>query len=781
MINAIIEFSARNRFLVFALTAVAVVAGFYSMKSVPLDAIPDLSDTQVIVYSRWDRSPDIIEDQVTYPIVTAMLGAPKVKAVRGFSDFGFSYVYIIFEEGTDIYWARSRTMEYLSGVLPRLPQDVRSELGPDATGVGWVFQYALVDTTGTHSLDEIRSYQDWYLRYYLKSVPGVAEVAPLGGFVRQYQVQLDPNRLRSLNISVSKVVDAVRGGNNDVGGRLVELSGAEYMVRGRGYARSTDDIGDIVLATNQSGVPVRVRDVGHVTLGPDLRRGVADLDGNGDTVSGIIVMRQGENTLDVIERVKAKLKEIEPSLPQGVQVVTAYDRSDLILRSIDNLKHTLTEELIIVSIVILVFLWHVPSALIPIVTIPVTILISFIPMRMFGVSANIMSLGGIAIAVGAMVDAAIVVVEQTHKKLERWEHGGRREDYRRVVIDAVKEVGGPSFFALLVIAVSFLPVLTLEAQEGRLFRPLAYTKNLAMIVAALLAITLDPAMRLLVTHMRQYSFRPRWLASVANAVLVGKIHSEEHHPISRALIRVYEPICAWGLRWKWAVIAGTVVAMAATVPVYQRLGSEFMPPLDEGTLFYMPSTLPGISVTEAQRLLQLQDRIIKSFPEVERVLGKSGRAETSTDPAPFSMMETVIQLKPHDQWRRVPTWYSDWSPSWLTPVLARITPDRISTAHLVEEMDAALKLPGVTNAWTMPIKARIDMLTTGVRTPIGIKVFGSDLSEIEEVGTRIEEAVRSVPGTRSVYAERVAGGYFLDIVPRRDQLARYGLTIDDLQ
>src|SRR5512132_2262569 len=698
MINRIIELSAHNRMAVFLLMAAAVIGGWYSMRSIPLDAIPDLSDTQVIVYSRWDRSPDIIEDQVTYPVVTAMLGAPRVKAVRGFSDFGFSYVYIVFEEGTDIYWARSRTMEYLSSVLPRLPQGVRSELGPDATGVGWVFQYALVDESGQHSLDELRSYQDWYLRYYLKAVPGVAEIAPIGGFVRQYQVQVDPNRLRAFNIPVAKVVEAVRGGNNDVGGRLVELSGAEYMVRGRGYAKSSDDIGNIVLSTNDAGVPVRVRDVGDVTLGPDLRRGVADLDGTGDVVAGIVVMRQGENALDVIDRVKTKLKEIEPSLPKGVKVVTAYDRSDLILRSIDNLTHTLLEELIIVALVILIFLWHVPSAAIPIITIPVAVIISFIPMRMFGMSSNIMSLGGIAIAVGAMVDAAIVVVEQTHKKLEGAGPDWTPEHYHRAIVDAVKEVGGTSFFALLVIAVSFLPVLTLEAQEGRLFTPLAYTKTLCMVVAAVLAITLDPAMRLLFTHMTQFTFRPRWLARAANAVLVGKIHSEENHPISRILIRIYEPICAWSLRWKWTVIAGAVAIVAATVPVYQRLGSEFMPPLDEGTLLYMPSTLPGISVTEAQRLLQTQDRIIKQFPEVERVLGKAGRAETSTDPAPFSMMETVIVLKPHDQWRHVDTWYSDWAPRWMLPVLRRVTSDRLSTDDLVEQMNDALKLPGVTNA-----------------------------------------------------------------------------------
>ncbi|OFW04738.1 MAG: cation transporter [Acidobacteria bacterium RIFCSPLOWO2_02_FULL_67_36] len=781
MINAIIEFSARNRFIVFVLVAVAVVAGVYSMKAVPLDAIPDLSDTQVIVYSRWDRSPDIIEDQVTYPIVTAMLGAPKVKDIRGFSDFGFSYVYIVFEEGTDIYWARSRTQEYLSGVLPRLPQGVRTELGPDATGVGWVFQYALVDTTGQQSLDELRTYQDWYLRYYLKSVPGVAEVAPIGGFVRQYQVQVDPNRLRAFNLPMSKVVDAVRAGNNDVGGRLVEMAGAEYMVRGRGYAKSAADIGDIVLARNENGVPVRVRDVGDVTLGPDLRRGVADLDGTGDTVAGIIVMRQGENALHVIERVKEKLKELEPTLPAGVRVVTVYDRSELILRSIENLKHTLLEELLIVSIIVLIFLWHIPSAAIPIVTIPVAVLISFIPMRLMGVSSNIMSLGGIAIAVGAMVDAAIVVVEQTHKKLELWDRTGRKEDYHRVVVDAVKEVAGPSFFALLVIAVSFLPVLTLEAQEGRLFRPLAYTKTFSMIIAAVLAITLDPAMRLLFTHMKNFSFRPAWLARVANAVLVGKIHSEEKHPISRILIRLYEPVCAWSLRWKWLVLAGAVAIVVATVPAYQRLGSEFMPPLDEGSLLYMPSTLPGISVAEAQRLLQTQDRIIKQFPEVERVFGKAGRAETSTDPAPLSMMETVITLKPRDQWRFTARWYSDWAPEWLKPALRRITSDRLSTDELVDQMDAALKLPGATNAWTMPIKGRIDMLTTGVRTPVGIKIYGSSIKEIERIGTEIESVLPGVTGTRSAFAERTSGGYFVDFDWKRDELARYGLSIDDAQ
>jgi len=757
MINWVIEQSARYKLLVILIVAAAVGAGWWSMHHVPLDAIPDLSDTQVIIYTKWDRSPDIVEDQVTYPLVTAMLGAPRVKDVRGFSDFGYSYVYVIFEEGTDIYWARSRTLEYLSGVLPRLPKGVNTELGPDATGLGWVFQYALVDKTGKHSLADLRSYQDWYLRYYLKSVPGVAEVAPVGGFVRQYQVQVDPNKLRAFNIPMATVVAAVRAGNDDTGGRLIELSGAEYMVRGRGYARSTSDLGEIVLKASENGVPVRVKDIGAVSLGPDIRRGVTDLDGKGDVVAGIVVMRQGENALDVIDRVKARLKEIEPGLPPGVEIVTTYDRSDLILRSIDNLKHTLWEELAIVSLVILIFLWHIPSAVIPIITIPVAIIIAFIPMKAMGLTSNIMSLGGIAIAIGAMVDAAIVVVEQTHKKLEEWD-GKSTADATRLIIEAVKEVGGPSFYALLVIAVSFLPVLTLEAQEGRLFKPLAYTKNFTMIVAAFLAITLDPAMRLAFMHMRRFQFRPLWLARVTNAVLIGKIHPEEKHPVSRVLIYLYEPVCAFALRWKYAVIAAAPGLVALTVPVYQSLGSEFMPPLDEGSLLYMPTTMPGLSVGEAERLLQVQDRLIKSFPEVERVFGKAGRAETSTDPAPFSMFETVILLKPKPQWRA-----------------------GLTTEKLIEEMNARLSIPGVSNAWTMPIKARIDMLTTGIRTPVGIKVYGADINEIERLGIQIESLLKNVSGTRGVFAERTGGGYFVDFDWKRDQLARYGLSIEDAQ
>jgi Cu(I)/Ag(I) efflux system membrane protein CusA/SilA len=785
MINKIIEYCAHNRFTVFMFVTAAVLAGLWSMQNIALDAIPDLSDTQVIIYSRWDRSPDIIEDQVTYPIVTAMLGAPRVQAIRGFSDFGYSYVYIIFEDGTDVYWARSRTLEYLSKILPRLPQGVQTELGPDATGLGWVFQYALVDTSGTQDLAQLRSFQDWYLRYYLQSIPGVAEVAPIGGFVRQYQVNVDPNALLAYKMPLEKMIEAVRQGNNDVGGRVVEFTGREYMVRGRGYARSTADLEKILVGTDaRSGTPILVKDLGRVELGPDIRRGVADLNGEGDAVGGIVVMRYGENALHVIDRVKEKLKDIEPGLSPGVKIVTTYDRSELINRSIDTLKHTLAEELVIVSLIILIFLWHIPSAIIPIFTIPIAVIISFIPMYAMGITANIMSLGGIAVAIGAMVDAAIVVVEQTHKKLEHWEAAGRPGDYRGVVIGAIKEVGGPSFFSLLVIAVSFIPVFTLEAQEGRLFKPLAFTKNFSMAIAAVLAITLDPAMRLLFTHMRNFNFRPRWLARAANAVLVGKIHSEEEHPISRPLMRLYHPVVEFSLRHRWAVVIAALLVVLATIPAYQRLGSEFMPPLNEGVLLYMPTTLPGISVTEAGRMLQVQDRILKTFPEVERVFGKAGRAETSTDPAPFSMVETTVLLKPEDQWRETPRWYSPWAPEWLKRILRHVWGDRITWEELVygpNGLNEALQFPGWTNAWTMPIKNRVDMLSTGIRTPVGIKVLGSDLKTIQHLGEQIEQAVQTVPGTTSVFAERTAGGYFLDFDLRRDELARYGLTVTSVE
>jgi len=785
MINKIIEFCAQNKFVVFLFAAMAIFAGIYSIKNITLDAIPDLSDTQVIIFSRWDRSPDIMEDQVTYPIITAMLGVPRVKDIRGFSDFGYSYVYIIFEDGTDLYWARSRTIEYLSNILPRLPEGVRVELARDETAVGWVFQYALVDTTGRYNLSQLRTLQDWYLRYYLQAVPGVAEVAPVGGFVRQYQVNLDPNALLAYRIPVDKVVEAIREGNNDVGGRLVEFTGREYMVRGRGYIRSAADVENIVVGTNmETGTPILVKHLGTVVLGPDIRRGIADLDGQGETVGAIVIMRYGENALKVINRVKAKLAEIEPTLPPGVKIVHTYDRAELIERSIETLKGTLKEELTIVSLVILIFLWHIPSALIPILTIPVAVILSFIPMYQMKLTANIMSLGGIAIAIGAMVDAAIVVIEQMHKKLERWEAEGRPGDFKDVIITAVKEVGGPSFFALLVIAVSFMPIFTLEAQEGRLFKPLAFTKNFSMAFAAVLAITLVPAIMLLVIRMKEFNFRPRWLCKVANAILVGKIHSEERHPISRPLMRIYHPVVEFVLRHQWATILGAVLIVLLTIPVFFRLGSEFMPPLDEGVLLYMPTTLPGISVTEAQKLLQVQDKILRSFPEVERVFGKAGRAETATDPAPFSMMETVVVLKPHDQWPKVKRWYSSWAPEWLQSILRRVWRDHKTTQELIYGpggMNEALQFPGVINAWTMPIKARVDMLTTGVRTPVGIKILGTDLQKIQEIGEHIEMVLKEVPGTTSVFAERTAGGYFLDFTLKREELARYGLTIGEAE
>jgi Cu(I)/Ag(I) efflux system membrane protein CusA/SilA len=781
LINRIIDFSVQNKLAVLTVIAVACVAGWWAMVTVPVDAIPDLSDTQVIIYSRWDRSPDILEDQVTYPIVSAMLGAPRVKAVRGFSDFGYSYVYVVFDEGTDLYWARSRTTEYLAGVVPRLPDGVKTELGPDATALGWVFQYALVDTTGKHSLADLRSYQDWYLSYYLRSVPGVAEVAPIGGYTRQYQVNLDPNRLRAYGIAVSRVVEAVRGGNSESSGRLLEFGGTEYMVRGRGYARSLEDFENIPLSVSETGSQIRIRDVGHVEMGPDLRRGLADLNGSGETVSGIVVMRNGENALDVIDRVKAKIKEIEPGFPPGVKIVPIYDRSELIHNAIGTVKTTILEVGVTVALIIIVFLWHFPSAAIPIVTMPVAVLLAFIPFRMMGISANIMSLAGVAIAFSELVDASIVVAEQTHKKLELWEKAGRLRDRREIVLAAIKEVAGPTFFALLVIAVSFLPVLTLQAQEGRMFRPLAYTKTLTMVAAALLAITLDPALRLFLNGIKRFEFRPEWLSRVANALLIGKVRSEESHPISRHLIRLYEPVVRWTLRRKWFVIGAAVALMILTVPVFFRLGSESMPPLDEGAILYMPTTLPGISIHQAEQLLQVSDHILSQFPEVDHVLGKAGRAETATDPAPLSMLETLIVLKPHSAWRHVDTWYSAWAPEWARSLFRHITPDTISTEELVGQMNEALKIPGVNNAWTMPIRGRIDMLTTGLRTPLGLKIAGADLQKIQAIGTEIESLLKSVQGTRTVLAERTAEGHFLDLQWDREHLARYGVSVEDAQ
>ena len=779
MIHRIIRFSAENRYLIIAATIVSLAFAWWSMRNIPLDALPDLSDTQVIVYARWDRSPDIIEDQVTYPITTALLGAPEVKAIRGFSDFGFSYVYVVFEDGTDLYWARTRVLEYLSKITAQLPPDVKVELGPDASSVGWVFQYALVDRTGKHASDELRSYQDWFLRYAVQSVPGVSEVATVGGQVRQYQVTVDPTRLVSYKLPLDTVVKAIRSGNNDVGGRLVELSGREYMVRGRGYVKSIRDIEDIVLRA-EAGTPVLIKDVATVTLGPEMRRGVADLDGQGDVVGGIVVMRAGENALNVIQRVKTKLEDLKSSLPAGVEIVTTYDRSELIERAIETVQDKLIEEIIVVSIIILLFLWHFPSSIIPIITIPVSVALAFIPLKLMGQGANLMSLAGIAISIGVLVDGAIVEVENAYNKIHHWDKNGRKEDFHKVRLEALLEVGPGVFFSLLVIAVAFMPIFTLVDQEGRLFRPLAYSKNLAMAIAAILAITLDPAMRMLFARIDPFTFRPKPLAWLATKLLVGTYHSEERHPISRLLHRLYEGPCRFVLRHPKATIAAATLIVATTVPVYLRLGSEFMPPLHEGTILYMPSAVePGMSVAEAQKVLQLQDKILMTFPEVARVFGKAGRANTSTDPAPFTMMETTITLKPEREWRAKPRWYSERAPEWLKPALRNVWPDHISQAELEDEMNRALQLPGISNAWTMPIRGRLDMLSTGIRTPVGIKILGADLATIERVAKETEAAVARVPGTRGAFAERVAGGYFLDFELKRDRLARYGLSIDD--
>jgi Cu(I)/Ag(I) efflux system membrane protein CusA/SilA len=778
VIDRVIDFSVRNKWAVFATVAIGCVAGWWSIAHTHLDAIPDLGDTQVIVLSRWDRSPDLVETQVTYPIVTAMLGAPHVKAVRGVSDFGYSYVYVIFDDGTDIYWARSRTLEYMSTVLTKLPEGVKTELGPDATSLGWVFQYALVDTTGHHSLAELRSYEDWNLCYHLRSVPGVADIAPVGGYTRQYQVNLDPNRLQGFGIPISQVVNAVREGNNETTARMLDFGGTEYMVRGRGYATSIDDFQNIVVATPVDGTPIRIKDLGEVVEGPELRRGITDLNGAGEVVSGVVVMRSGENALEVISRVKDRLKEIEPSLPSGVEIVPIYDRSELIHHTINSVNQTILEVVVTVVLIILVFLWHFPSAAVPILTMPAAVLLSFIPLRYMGISVNVMSLAGVAIAFGELIDASIVVVEQTHKKLEQWERAGRPGRHTAVVIAAVKEVASPTFFALLVIAISFLPVLTLEGQEGRMFRPLAYTKTLAMLVAAALAITLDPALRLLLTRVKRFDFRPAWACKLTNALLVGRIRQEERNPLSGFLMRVYEPTVRWALRSKWMVFTAAALLIAVTIPVFLSLGSEFMPPMDEGAILYMPTAMPGISIAQAQRVLQTTDLILKGFPEADQVLGKAGRAETATDPAPLSMLETVITLKPRSQWRHVDTWYSSWAPSWVKSVLRHITPDTISTEELISQMDAAIKVPGLRNAWTMPIKGRIDMLTSGIRTPVGLKISGDDPKTIEEIGKQVQAILPSVPGTRGVFAERTNEGYFLDIKWRRDQLARYGISIE---
>lgn len=738
MVNAIIEYCARNRFIVFLLVLSFSAVGLWAMWHTPIDALPDISDTQVIVYTTWaGRSPDLVEDQITYPIVTALLSAPNVTVVRGFSDFGYSYVYILFKDGTDIYWARSRILERLNQLSGRMPEGVTPQLGPDATGVGWVFQYALVDETGQQDLASLRSLQDWHLRYWLRAVEGVAEVASVGGFVRQYQINLDPTKVLAYRLSIPSIVETIRQSNNDVGGRVVEFSGIEYVVRGRGYIKKAEDIEEIAVGVNENGTPILLRDVATVKLGPDMRRGLVELDGKGEVVGGIVVMRFGENALTVIERVKAKLAELEPSMPKGVKVVTAYDRSDLIHESIATANESLLEELLVTGVLIVAFLLHVRSAIVPILTLPLAVLIAFIPMYLMDIGINIMSLGGIIVAIGDMVDAAIIMVDNAHKRLEDWERNGKIGERLQVLIDSAKEVGPSIFASVLVIAISFIPVFALEAQEGRMFRPLAWTNNLAIAACAVLAITLVPAC--LPTFVR------------------GRIFPEQRHPVSRLLQRLYAPALRLVLRHRIVVLLLSLTLMASIVPAYQRMGSEFMPPLYEGTILYMPTTLPGLSVTEAGRLLQLMDRKLRAFPEVEWVFGKAGRAETSTDPAPFSMMEVVVELKPKDQWR-----------------------PGLSYEGLVDEMNRALQFPGVTNAWTMPIKNRIDMLTTGIRTPVGIKIFGSDLKEIERIGLHLEMLLKDVPGTRSVYAERVTGGYFLDFDINRKEIARYGLKLMDV-
>ncbi|MBI2820708.1 MAG: CusA/CzcA family heavy metal efflux RND transporter [Acidobacteria bacterium] len=766
MIARIIEFSAKNRFFVFLLMTFATAWGLWSLYNVTLDAIPDLSDVQVIVFTEWPgRSPDLVEDQITYPIVAAMIAAPNVQLVRGISDFGLSYVYIIFEDGTDMYWARSRVLEYLQKITGRLPEGAAPVLGPDATGVGWVFEYALVDETGRYNLAQLRSFQDWYLRYWLESVPGVAEVASVGGFVKQYQVELDPNKLLAYNIPIGEVIRAIQDSNNDVGGRVLEVASTEYMVRGRGYIRSLEDMENVPVGVNEEGTPVYVRNLGRVQYGPDMRRGIAELDGKGEVVGGIVVMRYGQNALDVIERVKQRLADVEDSLPEGIKLVVTYDRSDLILRAVDTLKRKLTEEMIVVSIVIVVFLLHLRTAFIAILTLPVAVLLAFIPMGAMGLTANIMSLGGIAIAIGAMVDAAVILLENAHKKLEEWEKRGRAEGRADVLLEAFREVGPSLFFSLLIITVSFIPIFTLQAQEGRLFKPLAYTKTFSMGFSALLAITLVPALGTLLIR--------------------GKIHSEERHPVSRFLHWMYTPVLNLVLRFPRLFIFGALVLVLSTVPVFMQLGSEFMPPLNEGSLLFMPTAVPGMPVTEASRILQTQDKLLRRFPEVERVFGKIGRSESSTDPAPLSMVETVVLLKPQQEWEKIhqERWYSRGAPDLLKPLLRLFWPEEKlkSWEELIREMDTQLKLPGMANIWWMPVQTRTEMLATGMRSNLGVKVFGPDLETIEKIAVQIEKVLQQVPGTRSAFADRVMGGYYFDFTINRQEAARYGLTVGDVE
>lgn len=781
MITRIIDFSARNRFLVLSIVFIFTLLGVYSLKRIPLDAIPDLSDTQVIIYSKWDRSPDIVENQVTYPIVSSMLGAPKVKSVRGFSDYGFSYVYVIFEDGVDLYWARSRVLESLNRISSQIPNGVKTEIGPDATSVGWVYQYALRDESGRFNSADLRSMQDWLIRFQFQSVQGVAEVAAVGGFVKQYQVKIDPTKLAQFQVTIGQVMDAVKNSNQESGGRTIEFSGTEAMVRSRALVDKTEDIENAVVTYNpRTRAPILVKQVSTVSVGPEMRRGITDFNGLGDTVGGIIVMRQGEDVPAVIERVKEKINTIQKSLPEGVKIVSVYDRSELIERAMETLKGTLTEELIIVSIIILLFLWHIPSALVPIFTIPISVLLAFIPLYFLGLSSNIMSLSGIAISIGVLVDGAIVEVENAYRKIHLWDLGGRNENFFEVRLGALKEVGPSVFFSLLVIAVSFLPIFTLIDQEGRLFRPLAFSKNFAMAIAAILAITLDPAMRMLFARADHFKTKYKWLNKVGDTALVGTYYSEHNHPISQKLFRIYEPAIDWVLAHKKKTLAAALVGMLSIFPGFWLLGSEFMPTLHEGSLLYMPTALPGISVSEAQRVVSEQDKIIKSFPEVETVFGKAGRAETSTDTAPLSMFETTIVLKSKSEWRKNKRWYSAL-PEFAKAPFQRIWPETISEEQLVDEMNEKLAIVGMPNIWTMPIKNRIDMLSTGIRSPIGIKIFGPDLKTIQSIGESLEKEIKTLPGTRTVVAERIAAGYFLDLDFDREKLKIYGLSLKDAQ
>ncbi|MFL5354539.1 efflux RND transporter permease subunit [Archangium sp.] len=764
LLAALIEWCARHKYIVIAATLVAAAAGFFSMRAVPVDAIPDLSDPQVVVFTEWmGRSPTLVEDQVTYPITSALLATPKVTDVRGVSMFGMSFIYVLFEEGTDVYWARSRVLEYLQTLQRRLPPGVTPTLGPDATGVGWVYQYALVDRSGRHDLAELRTLQDFHLRYALESVPGVAEVASVGGFEKQYQVTVDPRRLQSLGLTLGDVAQALRRSNADVGGRVLEMSGREYYIRGRGYLQDLGELGKVVVKASSTGTPVRLSDIATLSLGGDIRRGAADLDGEGEVVGGTVVARYGENARALITRIEEKLQQIKPSLPEGVEVQPVYDRSGLIDRAVGTLNRTLFEEALVVSLIIIAFLLHVRSALVAILTLPVAVLLAFIPMHALGISTNIMSLGGIAIALGAMVDAAIVLVENAHKHLEHLPPDASEGARLKAITEASREVGPPIFFSLLIITVAFLPIFALNGQAGHLFKPLAYTKTFSMGFAALLSVTFAPALMALFIR--------------------GRIVPEHRHPVSRFLVALYKPFVYVALRKPKTTLAIGVLAVLSALPLIPRLGSEFMPALDEGDLLFMPVTMPNVSIEEARRALQVQDRLLRDFPEVVSVFGKVGRSETATDPAPLSMVETVVRLKPHAEWRtvKVERFYSHW-PTWLQAPFRPLFPDarRKTTEELFSEMNAALQLPGWTNAFTMPIKNRLDMLTTGIRTPVGVKVFGTDLAEIERAGEELERVLAAVPGTRSAFYERSQGGLYIDIIPDRDALARYGMTVGDL-